>query len=248
MLRFGLKGFLAGAVIALLAMGAAGDAHAKSRKSRKAKKPAGASIVIARVNGEDVTKAEFDEVIKKNRRFFDLTQPDIRTKLKGKKLDEYLFEQEIVRIKAFSQKNAESLPRMREIIEQAQARLGAGEDFAKVAGELSQDAGSAARGGELGKKQGFSDFVHPFNRVALSLKEGEISDPILTVFGYHILKVDKIYPRMEGKPKRVLVRHILIKFPGDPRSEADQAMAAAKVEILETKYCKKLPGYCEGKG
>lgn len=248
MSKLGLKGFLVAAVIAAIAVGASGDILARGKKAKKAKKAADASIVIARINGEDVTKAEFDEVIKKNRRFFDLTEPTIRTRLKGKKLNEYLFEREIVRIRAFSQKHKDALPGMMEIIKEAQTRLSNGEDFGKVAEELSQEQGSAARGGYLGDLKSFFDLVHPFNRVALSLKEGEISDPVLTIFGYHIIKVDKIFPRMDRKPKRIQARHILIRFPGDPRSEADQAMAEATVEVLDKKYCKKLPGYCEGKG
>lgn len=203
-----------------------------------------ASPVIARVNGEEVTKAEFDAVMKGNLRFFDLTLDSVRQKLHGKRLDEYLFDEEIVTIRAQAQQHAESLPAMKASIEQAAARIKAGEEFAKVAEEMSQD-GSATQGGLLPPQKGFDDFVHPFNRVALSLKEGQVSEPVLTIFGYHLIKVEKIYPPMEGKPKRVDLRHILIPYPGDPRTEAEQARAAAKVEIVDQKYCKKLESYCE---
>jgi len=202
-----------------------------------------ASPVIARVNGEDVSKAEFDEVLRANRRFFDLTQDSVRQKLHGQRLEEFLFDHEVVAIRAQAQQHAADLPGMKATIEQAAARIKGGEDFATVAQEMSQD-GSAANGGLLGSQQSFEDFVHPFNRVALSLKEGEVSDPLLTIFGYHIIKVEKIYPPMEGKPKRVDLRHILIRYPGDPRNDAEQARAAAKVEIVDDKYCKKLPSYC----
>ena len=130
-------------------------------------------------------------------------------------------------------------------IEAVQQRLAAGADFAEVAGEMSQEPASAERGGALGVRQGFFDLVHPFNRIALSMKEGEISEPVLTIFGYHIIKVDKIYPSMEMKPKQVDVRHILIRFPGDPRRDAQTASAGVKVQVLDKKYCKKLPGYCQ---
>jgi len=203
------------------------------------------SPALARVNGEEVSRAEFEEILVANRRFFDLTDDSVRTKLHGQRLEEFLFDNEIVAIRAQAQRNSESLPAMKATIEQAAARLKNGEEFAKVAEEMSQEPGSAARGGELTQLQSFFDLVHPFNRVALSMKEGEVSDPLLTIFGYHVIKVEKIFPAMEGKPKRVQLRHILIRYPGDPRQEAEEAKTAAKVEILDSKYCKKLVSYCE---
>ncbi len=69
-------------------------------------------------------------------------------------------------------------------------RLKKGEDFAKLAREFSEDPGSAQRGGDLGPfTRGI--MVKPFDETAFSLKEGEISKPVLTKFGYHIIKVYK---------------------------------------------------------
>lgn len=203
------------------------------------------SKVIARINGDDVTKTEYDECINGNRRFFDLTQDSVRRLLEGKPWTEFVFDEEILKVRAYAQRHAAELPVMKEAIEAAQKRVQAGEDFAAVAKELSRDPASAANGGSLGEAKGFFDLVYPFNRVALSLKEGEVSEPVLTIFGYHLIRVDRIIPAMEGKPKRVEVRHILIAFSGNPRQEAKEAMAQAKVEILVAKpYCKSLPSYC----
>ena len=71
-------------------------------------------------------------------------------------------------------------------------KLQAGQDFAELATEFSKDPGSAAQGGDLGF---FSkDMMVPeFDVAAFSLKPGEISEPIKTTYGYHIIKVvDKI--------------------------------------------------------
>lgn len=230
-------GLAAAAVLA--GQTAAGDAHAANKEKTAIK-------VIARVNGEDVTKDEYDTAIKGNRRFFDLARESVRRRLDGKTWTEYVFDEEIVKVRAFAQSRATELPAMKEAIGKAMERVEAGEDFAKVAAEVSQDRGTAASGGSLGEPKAFFDLVHPFNRVAFSMKEGEVSDPVLTIFGYHIIKVEKILPAMEGKPKRVEVRHILVRFEGDPRQEAEESMAQAKVEILQQKpYCKRLPSYCE---
>lgn len=73
----------------------------------------------------------------------------------------------------------------------ALARIKNGEDFAKVASELSQDPGSKDKGGDLG----FFDrrrMVQPFDSVAFTLKKGEVSDLVRTPFGWHIIKVTDI--------------------------------------------------------
>lgn len=67
----------------------------------------------------------------------------------------------------------------------------AGGDFAEFASTLSDDPGSAAKGGDLGWiKPG--DTVPEFNNVLFSLKTGEVSQPVATVFGVHLLKLNKI--------------------------------------------------------
>ena len=69
-------------------------------------------------------------------------------------------------------------------------RLEAGEDFAALAKEHSIDRGSAARGGDLGWF-GRGVMVEPFEKAAYSLKPGEISDPVQTDFGYHLILVEE---------------------------------------------------------
>jgi len=77
------------------------------------------------------------------------------------------------------------------------ARILTGEDFADLAAEYSDDPGSGANGGDLGwARQGA--YVSEFDEAAFSLPVGEISEPIKTQFGYHILQVIE---RDENRPK-----------------------------------------------
>jgi peptidyl-prolyl cis-trans isomerase D len=77
--------------------------------------------------------------------------------------------------------------------EAALQRAQKGEDFGKLAQELSQDTGSAKNGGDLGWAER-SRYVGPFADAAFSMKEGEIKGPVKTQFGYHILKLEGIQP------------------------------------------------------
>jgi peptidyl-prolyl cis-trans isomerase C len=71
----------------------------------------------------------------------------------------------------------------------ALARLRKGEDFAKVAAELSKDPGSGKEGGDLGY---FTKdrMVPPFAEAAFKLKAGELSEPVQTQFGWHVIKLE----------------------------------------------------------
>jgi len=69
------------------------------------------------------------------------------------------------------------------------ARIRAGEDFGKLASELSEDPGTKARGGDLGAF-GPGKMVPAFDKAAFALKPGEVSGPVRTSFGYHIIKVE----------------------------------------------------------
>ncbi|WP_078552616.1 foldase protein PrsA [Bacillus alkalicellulosilyticus] len=75
-------------------------------------------------------------------------------------------------------------------------KLAAGEDFAELAKEYSTD-GSSEQGGDLGSF-GKGRMVAPFEAAAFSLEEGEISDPVQSQFGFHIIKVhEKKVPELE---------------------------------------------------
>lgn len=75
--------------------------------------------------------------------------------------------------------------------EEVKAKLDKGEDFAKLAKKYSTDTSSAKNGGDLGWF-GPSKMVEEFSKVAFNLKVNEISDPVKTDYGYHIIQVTKI--------------------------------------------------------
>ncbi|MCE9540088.1 MAG: peptidylprolyl isomerase, partial [Bacteroidetes bacterium] len=88
------------------------------------------------------------------------------------------------------------------------ARILKGEDFNKVASEkgISDDPSSKENGGDLGYFTALQ-MVYPFETAAFTTKVGDISMPVRTRFGYHIIKVvDK--RKAQGE---VLVSHIMVK-------------------------------------
>jgi parvulin-like peptidyl-prolyl isomerase len=76
-------------------------------------------------------------------------------------------------------------------------RLDAGEDFAALAVQYSDDPGSKTAGGELGWYGRGEGFVQEFEDAAFALQAGQISDPVKTQFGYHIIEVLERDPNRE---------------------------------------------------
>lgn len=80
-------------------------------------------------------------------------------------------------------------------VEAVRERLADGADFATVAAEVSDDPGSAQQGGSVGSfdRDGQSDsgvvFAPEFVEAAFALDEGELSEPVRTQFGWHIIEV-----------------------------------------------------------
>ncbi len=125
----------------------------------------------------------------------------------------------------------------------------AGADFAEMAKEHSQD-GSASRGGDLGWF-GKGKMVKPFENAAFALKNiGDVSKPILSQFGWHIIKLTgKRDTNDKGQPEnQIKASHILLKTEvsdqtlADIRAEADlfrqEAMEFGFVKTAEEKEYK----------
>jgi len=76
----------------------------------------------------------------------------------------------------------------RQTIVEARERIRAGESFAAVAEAVSDDSGSAGRGGSLGVIEQ-SDVADAFAETAWSLQPGDLSQPVRTPFGWHLIEV-----------------------------------------------------------
>ncbi|MCK7583038.1 MAG: SurA N-terminal domain-containing protein [Chromatiales bacterium] len=83
-------------------------------------------------------------------------------------------------------------------IQAIRARIQAGESFEELAKTLSQDPGSAANGGSLGIIES-GIMVPAFDQASFALPVGELSEPVRTPFGYHLIEVVRILPS-EAKP------------------------------------------------
>ncbi len=120
-------------------------------------------------------------------------------------------------------------------IEALLKRAKGGEDFATLAKENSEDPSAAQNSGELGyfnRKQ----MVPEFSKVAFALKAGEISDPVRTSFGYHIIKFEDKKAKRDVPYKEVSVKIAQYLKDRAMQSKVSDYIASlkktAKIEIL----------------
>src|SRR6185437_5104357 len=109
------------------------------------------------------------------------------------------------------------------------ARLKKGEDFEKVAKEVTDDPSGKANGGDLGyftKDQ----MVPEFSEAAFRLEQGQISEPVKTQFGWHVIKVEdkrvkpapkfeEVKPQIENFVVRKAQAELVTKLRADAKIE-----------------------------
>lgn len=113
-------------------------------------------------------------------------------------------------------------------IEDVIRRARAGEDFAKLAREVSEDKASAVQGGDLGFV-GPGELVAPFEQAAFALKKGEISGPVRTPFGYHAIRVLDV--REGGKTP---LKEVAAKIREELAAQRSERAAQARAEEVKT--------------
>lgn len=99
------------------------------------------------------------------------------------------------------------------------AKIVAGADFATIAKAESDDTGSAVKGGELGTFR-HGQMVGPFDQAAFTLPVGQVSEPVKTQFGYHLIKIsartsktfDQAKPEIEKQIKPQITREAVDKL------------------------------------
>ena len=118
-----------------------------------------------------------------------------------------------------------------------QERLKKGEDFATVAKEKSKDP--SAEGGDLGFF-GRGQMLKPFEDATFSLKEGEISNPVQTQFGWHIIKVEEKRTRplpTFDQVKDTIASQLIAQKAQQTLKELHDA---AKIEIVDPEIKKSM--------
>jgi peptidyl-prolyl cis-trans isomerase C len=125
-------------------------------------------------------------------------------------------------------------------------RVQGGEDFAKVADEISEDPGTKGKGG-LYKDVSIGKMMPSFEQAALALEPGKIADQLVeTPYGFHIIKLERKGETKgtDGKPAQTYdVRHILIGTTiADPKNPMARPMPANEMarQTLETEKQKKV--------
>ena len=131
------------------------------------------------------------------------------------------FKQIVVAPRATPQAKAAALARADSVL----AQIRHGGDFEALARRYSGDPGTREQGGDLGWfRRGM--MVDAFDHVAFAMRPGDISEPVETPFGYHIIKVERV------QPGEIKARHILFMPSIDSTNLAAARVLADSVAAL----------------
>jgi peptidyl-prolyl cis-trans isomerase C len=125
------------------------------------------------------------------------------------------------------------------------ARADKGEDFVSLVKQYSEDPGSKSKGGEYTFSRG--KMLLEFEDASFSMKVNQISDPVETQFGYHIIKLLEKFPAStrEFTEARASIRDYLIEREAEKGLPAyfEKIKAAADVKILDPAEAKPDIGH-----
>ncbi|MBO7131318.1 MAG: peptidylprolyl isomerase, partial [Fibrobacterales bacterium] len=121
----------------------------------------------------------------------------------------------------------------RKILDWIRGQMEDGASFEALASEHSEDAGSKANGGSLGGYQPLDRWVAEFAAAARSLEPGQVSDPVRTSFGWHLIRCNG--KKSENGEELYDLSHILVKIAAgnetlDSLRRVLQAVRTAVVE------------------
>lgn len=126
---------------------------------------------------------------------------------------------------------------------QVKARLDKGEDFAKVAKEVSTDTGTKDNGGDLGDVEYANNNLDAtFFKACLALKVNTVSKPVQTQYGYHIIKVTKKTEYAEKKfdDVKATIKTQLLTTNKQTKFKSILANWKKAAKIETAKYAKNL--------
>ncbi len=116
-------------------------------------------------------------------------------------------------------------------VDSVRALLAEGRDFAEVAKEYSEDMGSARAGGDLGFVSYDSRLIEPLKSTAFALEHvGDLSEPVLSRFGYHIIKLVEIREPRSFEASKEDLKAALARLP---RSTESMRKFAAQIRERE---------------
>lgn len=145
-----------------------------------------------------------------------------------------LYDEQVAKIKPEEEVQARHiLVDSEEKAKELKEKIKAGADFATLAKENSKDPGSKDDGGNLGYF-GHGQMVPEFEEVVFKLQKGEVSDPLKTQFGWHLVKVEdkrfKQPPAFDIVKDRIIQSQLLQKA----QQTAVALRAKSKIEIVDS--------------
>lgn len=189
-----------------------------------------------------ISPAEFDVVMATNAYLKALARPQI---------DRLLTEENLR--KAFNIRYGEQV-RVRHIqletlaqVAEVRKRLDAGEDFAKVAAEVSRNTDTKRSGGAFQPFSMQSDLPEPFKAAAFELEIGKVSDPVEAGGFFHLLKLEEriapkavVFENVRDELKQQVAEEQVLVVTTQLRRVVSQMLASGNLEVLDPVLAEQL--------